>query len=40
MLKNYATFNFGDSLFRGRPVLTLIAKRLPVSVSIDFEARQ
>jgi microcin C transport system permease protein len=36
MLKNYATFNFGDSLFRGRPVLTLIAERLPVSVSIGL----
>ncbi|MDR0638314.1 MAG: microcin C ABC transporter permease YejB [Spirochaetaceae bacterium] len=36
MLKNYATFNFGDSLFRGRPVLTLIAERLSVSVSIGL----
>jgi microcin C transport system permease protein len=36
MLKNYATFNFGDSLFRGRPVLTLIAERLPVSVSLGL----
>jgi microcin C transport system permease protein len=34
MLKNYALFNFGDSLFRGRSVLALIAERLPVSISI------
>ena len=36
MLKNYATFNFGDSLFRGRSVLALIAERLPVSVSLGL----
>jgi microcin C transport system permease protein len=36
MLKNYATFNFGDSLFRGRTVLGLIAERLPVSVSLGL----
>jgi microcin C transport system permease protein len=36
MLKNYATFNFGDSLFRGRTVLGLIAERLPVSISLGF----
>jgi microcin C transport system permease protein len=36
MLKNYATFNFGDSLFRGRSVLALIVERLPVSVSIGL----
>jgi microcin C transport system permease protein len=36
MLKNYATFNFGDSLFRGRSVLGLIAERLPVSVSLGL----
>jgi microcin C transport system permease protein len=36
MLKNYATFNFGDSLFRGRSVLSLIAERLPVSVSLGL----
>jgi microcin C transport system permease protein len=34
MLKNYATFNFGDSLFRGRTVLGLIVERLPVSISL------
>jgi microcin C transport system permease protein len=36
MLKNYATFNFGDSLFRGRSVLGLIAERLPVSISLGL----
>lgn len=34
MLKNYVTFNFGDSLFRGRSVLRLITERLPVSISL------
>jgi microcin C transport system permease protein len=36
MLKDYATFNFGDSLFKGRSVLGLIAERLPVSVSLGL----
>lgn len=36
MLKNYAAFDFGESLFRGRPVLGLIAERLPVSVSLGL----
>jgi microcin C transport system permease protein len=36
MLKNYATLNFGDSLFRGRTVLALIAERLPVSISLGI----
>jgi microcin C transport system permease protein len=36
MLKNYATFNFGDSLFRGRSVLELVAERLPVSISLGL----
>ncbi|GHT86191.1 microcin C ABC transporter permease YejB [Spirochaetia bacterium] len=36
MLKDYATFNFGDSLFRGRSVLGLIAERLPVSISLGL----
>jgi microcin C transport system permease protein len=36
MLKNYASFNFGDSLFRGRSVLGLIAERLPVSASLGL----
>jgi microcin C transport system permease protein len=36
MLKNYGAFNFGDSLFRGRSVLGLIAERLPVSASLGL----
>jgi microcin C transport system permease protein len=36
MLKNYITFNFGESLFRGRSVLDLIAERLPVSISLGL----
>jgi microcin C transport system permease protein len=36
MLKNYITFNFGESLFKGRSVLGLIAERLPVSVSLGL----
>ncbi|GHU38957.1 microcin C ABC transporter permease YejB [Spirochaetia bacterium] len=36
MLKNYATFNFGDSLFRGRTVLELIGERFPVSISLGL----
>jgi microcin C transport system permease protein len=36
MLGNYATFNFGQSYFRDTPVLTLIAEKLPVSISIGL----
>ncbi|UTV26629.1 microcin C ABC transporter permease YejB [Photobacterium atrarenae] len=36
MLKNYATFNFGESLFRGGNVIDLIIDRLPVSVSLGL----
>lgn len=36
MLKNYFTFNFGESLFRGRSVLGLVADRLPVSASLGI----
>jgi microcin C transport system permease protein len=34
MLKRYVLFDFGDSLFKGRSVMGLIASRLPVSISI------
>ncbi|CAM5774447.1 microcin C ABC transporter permease YejB [Labrys miyagiensis] len=34
MMKNYATFNFGQSYFRDTPVLELIKEKLPVSISI------
>jgi peptide/nickel transport system permease protein len=33
-LWNYATFNFGTSMWSGQPVTTEIAKRLPVSLQI------
>ncbi len=36
MIKNYATFNFGDSYFKSKPVLTLIAEKLPVSISLGL----
>ncbi|MDR2486150.1 MAG: microcin C ABC transporter permease YejB [Treponema sp.] len=36
MLKNYLTFNFGESLFRGKSVPALIAERLPVSISLGL----
>ncbi len=36
MMKNYATFNFGDSYYRDTPVLTLIWEKLPVSVSLGL----
>ncbi len=34
MLKNFATFNFGESFFRDRTVIELIKEKLPVSVSL------
>ena len=36
MLKNYATFNFGESYFRSVPVLQLIKEKLPVSISLGL----
>ena len=36
MLKNYATFNFGQSYFRDVPVLELIKEKLPVSISLGL----
>ena len=36
MLKDYLRFDFGQSLFRGRPVIELIGERLPVSVSLGL----
>lgn len=36
MLKQYAAFDFGESLFRGRTVIGLIIDRLPVSVSLGL----
>jgi microcin C transport system permease protein len=36
MLKNYATFNFGQSYFRDVPVLQLVKEKLPVSISLGL----
>jgi microcin C transport system permease protein len=36
MLKNYATFDFGQSLFRDGNVIDLIIERLPVSISLGL----
>ncbi|OLO05676.1 MULTISPECIES: microcin C ABC transporter permease YejB [Salinicola] len=36
MLKDYATFDLGDSLFRGQPVIDLVLDRLPVSISLGL----
>jgi len=36
MMKSYLTFDFGESLFKGEPVSTLIRKRLPVSISLGL----
>lgn len=34
MMKNYLTFNFGQSYFQDRSVISLIIEKLPVSVSL------
>jgi microcin C transport system permease protein len=36
MIRNYLTFDFGDSFFRDRRVIDLIKEKLPVSVSIGL----
>lgn len=36
MLKDYATFDFGRSYFRGAPVLELIKEKLPVSITLGL----
>jgi microcin C transport system permease protein len=36
MMKNYATFNFGNSFFRDQSVVSLIQSKLPVSISIGL----
>ena len=36
MLKNYATFDFGDSFFRNASVIELIKEKLPVSISLGI----
>jgi microcin C transport system permease protein len=36
MLGNYATFDFGESYFRDRSVLSLIVEKMPVSISLGL----
>jgi microcin C transport system permease protein len=36
MMKSYATFDFGESYFRDRSVLSLIAEKMPVSISLGL----
>ncbi|PCI41401.1 MAG: microcin ABC transporter permease [Rhodospirillaceae bacterium] len=36
MLKNYATFDFGDSYFRDTKVVDLIVEKMPVSISLGL----
>ncbi len=36
MIKNYATFDFGDSFFRNATVIELIKEKLPVSISLGI----
>ena len=36
MMKNYLTFNFGNSFFQDRSVVSLIEQKLPVSISIGL----
>jgi microcin C transport system permease protein len=36
MVKRYATFDFGNSLFLGRSVVSLIIERIPVSISLGL----
>ncbi len=36
MMVNYFTFDFGESYFRDRAVLSLIAEKLPVSISLGL----
>ncbi len=36
MMKNYLTFNFGESYFRDKPVVDLIIEKMPVSISLGL----
>jgi microcin C transport system permease protein len=36
MIVSYATFDFGDSYFRGRPVVDLVLEKMPVSISLGI----
>jgi microcin C transport system permease protein len=34
MMKDYLTFDFGESFFKGRPVVDLVIEKMPVSISL------
>jgi microcin C transport system permease protein len=36
MIKDYATFNFGESYFRDRSVVSLMVEKMPVSISLGL----
>ncbi|MEH6629860.1 MAG: microcin C ABC transporter permease YejB [Halopseudomonas aestusnigri] len=36
MMKNYLTFDFGDSFFRDRQVVDLVLEKMPVSISLGL----
>ena len=36
MMRTYAVFDFGNSFFKGRPVIDLILEKMPVSISIGL----
>jgi microcin C transport system permease protein len=36
MMKSYLTFDFGDSFFKGRPVVDLVIEKMPVSISLGL----
>lgn len=36
MMRSYVTFDFGDSFFKGRPVVDLIVEKLPVSITLGL----
>ncbi len=36
MMRNYATFNFGESFFRDRKVVDLVIEKMPVSITIGL----
>lgn len=38
MMRNYLTFDFGNSFYQDRPVIKLIADKLPVSISLGLWA--
>ncbi len=36
MMKDYATFDFGESFFKGRPVVDLVIEKMPISISLGL----